>query len=351
MTVRWVLALASASAFCCAFAVGLVRADEVESGVNRPYGDYKDFEMQPTIAGFGPCQSACEFDEKCKAWTFVQSGVQGHLAHCWLKNSVPKPVADKCCVSGLPVRAHGCEIGGVVRMDVLDRDCQEAQATGCIKRLLSDSAYAACLRAQPVVSSGCLIGGVVRKDIADRDCREAQQTGCIKRLLTQQQYQNCLQAQKAASGGTPATPPQASLNDKVLQYAVGKNGVCVASSGAACVNAPPDGECTHLVEAALRAAGAWTGNNYVWGTQVSDMRPGDIIQFTDTKFTGPNLTWSTAIPGHHTAIIKSVSGTRVLLIHQNDGERKVHVGILGGKELDLAWPHSGSYIVYRPKPA
>lgn len=199
---RWALVFAFVSGLCGAFAVGVARADdEVQSGVNRVGGDYKDFEMEPSIAGFGPCKSSCEFDEKCKAWTFVQSGVQGPKAHCWLKNSVPKANKDKCCVSGLPVRAHGCEIGGKVRMDILDRDCQEAQSTGCIKRLLSDAAYKACLRAQPVTSSGCLIGGVMRKDIADRDCKEAQNTGCIKRLLTDQQYQNCLQAQKTAGGG------------------------------------------------------------------------------------------------------------------------------------------------------
>jgi hypothetical protein len=349
MIARWAFALASVTVVCCAFGVGLARADQLEPGVNRPYGDYKDFNVvSPSL-----CQSACLYDEKCKAWTYVNPGPQDKgrtgkpMGHCWMKNSVPKPVKDSCCISGV-TSYHGCVIGGVLRKDIEERDCEEARTTGCIRRLLSDAAYKACLRAQPVVSSGCLIGGVMRKDIADKDCKEAQQTGCIKRLLTDQQYQSCLQAQKTAGGGGSSA---GSLNSKVLQYALGKVGVCVKSSGAACVNAPPDGECTHLVEAALRAAGAWTGSNYVWGTQVSNIQPGDIIQFTDTKFTGPNLTWSTAIPGHHTAIVKSVNGSRVILVHQNDGERKVHVGILGGKELDLNWPHSGSYIVYRPKPA
>ena len=208
MIFRRALVFAFLIGLCSAF--GLARAAEVESGVNRIGSDYKDFEMVPTIAGFGPCKSACEFDEQCKSWTFVQSGVQGPKAHCWLKNSVPKATNDKCCVSGLPVRAHGCEIGGKVRMDILDRDCQEAQTTGCIKRLLSDAQYKGCLRAQPVISSGCVIDGVTRKDVADRDCREAQKTGCIKRLLTDQEYQRCLAAQKRkAAGGGATTPPPA----------------------------------------------------------------------------------------------------------------------------------------------
>ena len=49
-------------------------------------------------------------------------------------------------------------------------------------------------------------------DIADQDCAEAQQTGCIRHLLTQTQYSNCLAAQKTAGGGNtggrPVTVPQ-----------------------------------------------------------------------------------------------------------------------------------------------
>ena len=74
---------------------------KVESGINRPGGDYKDFVMEPSIAGFAPCQSACTSNSQCKAWTFVVAGVQGPKPHCWLKNTIPKPINDKCCVSGV----------------------------------------------------------------------------------------------------------------------------------------------------------------------------------------------------------------------------------------------------------
>lgn len=206
MIFRRALVFAFLSVLCCVFTFGPARADEVESNVNRVGGDYKNFDIEPSIAGFASCKSSCEFDLQCKAWTFVKSGVQGPKAHCWLKNTVPTASNNNCCTSGQPVRAHGCEIGGKVRMDILDRDCQEAQATGCIKRLLSDAEYKGCLRAQPVVSSGCVIDGVTRKDIADRDCKEARETGCVKRLLTNDQYQRCLVAQKQKAPGT-TTPP------------------------------------------------------------------------------------------------------------------------------------------------
>ncbi len=74
---------------------------EVESGTNRPGQDYKNFEMQPSIAGFAPCQSACVNDPKCKAWTFVKPGVQGPKAKCWLKSGIPNSRQDNCCVSGV----------------------------------------------------------------------------------------------------------------------------------------------------------------------------------------------------------------------------------------------------------
>ena len=39
----------------------------VETGVNRPGRDYKDFAMEPSIAGFAGCQAACQNDTSCRA--------------------------------------------------------------------------------------------------------------------------------------------------------------------------------------------------------------------------------------------------------------------------------------------
>jgi len=88
------------------------RAEQtVENGVNRPGGDYKNFEMEPNIAGFAPCQSACTHDPSCRAWTYVVPGVQGPKPHCWLKNTVPPAFNDKCCVSGVSGVVAGLEFG------------------------------------------------------------------------------------------------------------------------------------------------------------------------------------------------------------------------------------------------
>ncbi len=75
-------------------------SSSAETGVDRPGQDYKNFELEPSIASFGPCKSACESDAACKAWTYVRPGLQGPKARCWLKSGVPAPTPNGCCVSG-----------------------------------------------------------------------------------------------------------------------------------------------------------------------------------------------------------------------------------------------------------
>ncbi len=72
---------------------------DLEYGINRPGGDYRDFSMPRPVPT--ACQAACRDDPRCRAFTYVNPGVQGRDAHCWLKEVVPKPVQDKNCVSGL----------------------------------------------------------------------------------------------------------------------------------------------------------------------------------------------------------------------------------------------------------
>jgi cysteine-rich secretory family protein/PAN domain-containing protein len=109
---HWVLTLAFVHLFACTIPVGPASAADAESGIDRPGGDYKNFDLEPSIAGFGPCQSSCESDGRCKTWTFVKPGVQGSKARCWLKDSIPNAVRNNCCVSGVsrpdkPIKTTG----------------------------------------------------------------------------------------------------------------------------------------------------------------------------------------------------------------------------------------------------
>ena len=148
------------------------------------------------------------------------------------------------------------------------------------------------------------------------------------------------------------------LGEKIAAFAEAKLNRCVDGQGkvrqSACPRLPDgqvgDGECTHLVQAALADAGAKPGvfspEPYVWGTVVSrdstaSMRRGDIVQLQATTFTGPNGSWGTT--GRHTAIVTRVNGATVTLVEQNiNGVRAVKVS-----SYDFSWPHSGTYIVYR----
>jgi hypothetical protein len=61
--------------------------------------DYKDFDLAEARPEL--CQTACESDPECKAYTYVKPGVQGPHARCWLKSGVPKVVINDCCISGV----------------------------------------------------------------------------------------------------------------------------------------------------------------------------------------------------------------------------------------------------------
>jgi hypothetical protein len=102
-----------------------------------------------------------------------------------------------CLNASAAAKANGakdCVINGQVRNDLSDADCQEAKATGCVKRLLTPAQYQNCLAAQP--GNHCVINGVVRNDLNNGDdCAEAKATGCVRHLLTPAQYKNCLDAQ------------------------------------------------------------------------------------------------------------------------------------------------------------
>jgi hypothetical protein len=70
-----------------------------EVNVDRPGNDYRSFDLpapQPDI-----CRNSCFNEPACVAFTYVNPGVQGPNARCWLKNVVPPPAPNGCCVSGL----------------------------------------------------------------------------------------------------------------------------------------------------------------------------------------------------------------------------------------------------------
>lgn len=71
----------------------------IEADTNRPGGDYKDYDVRD--GGVEVCQKECASDAGCGSFTFVKPGFRGRFGHCFLKRGAPKPVADRCCISGV----------------------------------------------------------------------------------------------------------------------------------------------------------------------------------------------------------------------------------------------------------
>jgi hypothetical protein len=59
------------------------------------------------------CQQQCADNAPCRAWTYVNPGVQGPQARCYLKGSMPVEVANACCTSGIKVDVHPSGISGL----------------------------------------------------------------------------------------------------------------------------------------------------------------------------------------------------------------------------------------------
>jgi hypothetical protein len=91
----------------------------LEMGVDRPGSDYANFDLPQPHPRL--CKEACTRDRRCRAFTYVNPGVQGPSARCWLKDTVPQPVSNQCCVSGAKGEGRGAPpppSGGAFEMNV-----------------------------------------------------------------------------------------------------------------------------------------------------------------------------------------------------------------------------------------
>ena len=79
----------------------------MELDTDRLGSDFRDFDLPLALPEL--CQTICATDSNCKAWTYVKPSYQGQRARCWLKNSVPNPSRNTCCISG--VKTTGTEGG------------------------------------------------------------------------------------------------------------------------------------------------------------------------------------------------------------------------------------------------
>jgi hypothetical protein len=74
-------------------------ATGLEFNVDRPGADIANFDLSQARPEL--CRDACLRDGRCVAFTYVNPGVQGPNARCWLKNPAPAARPSNCCVSGV----------------------------------------------------------------------------------------------------------------------------------------------------------------------------------------------------------------------------------------------------------
>ncbi|HXJ19864.1 MAG TPA: PAN domain-containing protein [Polyangia bacterium] len=103
------IAASSAALSCVPYGVGVtvpvgvapapIYGPGFEVNVDRPGMDYRNFDLpapQPDM-----CRNQCMSEPSCVAFTYVNPGVQGPNARCWLKGSIPQPTPNGCCISGV----------------------------------------------------------------------------------------------------------------------------------------------------------------------------------------------------------------------------------------------------------
>jgi hypothetical protein len=90
---------ATATATAAVGAQSQASQSQLEMNINRGGYDYRDF--IPAKADPVLCAQACAKESNCVAWTWVKNGPEPPTGHCWLKDTVPEPGPDDCCVSGV----------------------------------------------------------------------------------------------------------------------------------------------------------------------------------------------------------------------------------------------------------
>jgi hypothetical protein len=71
----------------------------LEVDVERRGSDYRSFDLATPNPEH--CRDTCLVEPQCVAFTYVNPGMQGPSARCWLKNSAPPVTPNTCCISGV----------------------------------------------------------------------------------------------------------------------------------------------------------------------------------------------------------------------------------------------------------
>lgn len=82
-----------------------VQAQAMQWNTIRPGSTFRSFNLR--VAAPEACRNACLNNRYCRSWTYVKPyTLYGARPRCLLKNAVPRPRYDRCCVSGVKPRRY-----------------------------------------------------------------------------------------------------------------------------------------------------------------------------------------------------------------------------------------------------
>lgn len=154
-----VATLAVAVAPVLAQPVKLHRGGEQLANTDRPGSDIEHFEWGAPTAGMldlrmERCAEECSKNKDCVAWTYVKPNtIQGPNGNCWLKNSAPAAVPNKCCTSGT-IGEVDTDRPGSDYKHFTKQGGQQVTALLCLKACFQDAACKAWTFVKPNTIQG-----------------------------------------------------------------------------------------------------------------------------------------------------------------------------------------------------
>lgn len=162
-------------AFAILTGLGGIASAQYESGKDRPGNDY--FSSDLPAANPALCAQNCSAQAQCKAWTYVNPGVQGPFAKCYLKNVVPMQINDACCTSGVkftgPIPPGASTNADRPGSDISGTDLPTANPTLCFNQCNADANCQAWTFVKPGIqgpNARCYLKNPVPGQVADTCC-------------------------------------------------------------------------------------------------------------------------------------------------------------------------------------
>jgi uncharacterized membrane protein len=185
MTIRQMIVAAVMGA-ALAISCGSAMADQFhEPNTDRAGADYRNFDIPRPTGGFltaeASCQSSCEKDGNCKAWTFVKANPAGDSGRCWLKNAIPGKRSDGCCTSGVPARTLEANVDRPGR-DYKDFDLAAADPNACQAECQKDGQCQAWTYVKPGVQ-GASARCWLKSGVADAQTSNCCTSGIADRFV------------------------------------------------------------------------------------------------------------------------------------------------------------------------